>query len=149
MTHEGQARKDLVSYCQTTAYSDNSIELQLIEEFQRSYAAKKAIYWYTRECFIYQMLNRALRLLEADIIVIMGFFIHDLHHQISRMHKEQIHQYNGKPFIVYRGQELSVNDFETMKKSQGGLMSFNNFLSTSKMRDLCLTFAQNALRKRW
>ncbi|CAF5151822.1 unnamed protein product, partial [Rotaria sp. Silwood1] len=37
---------------------------------------------------------------------------------------------------VFRGQGLSMEDFENMKKTKGGLMSFNNFLSTSRNREI-------------
>ncbi|CAF4716928.1 unnamed protein product, partial [Rotaria sp. Silwood2] len=39
-------------------------------------------------------------------------------------------------FQVFRGQGLPVEDFEKIKKTKGGLMSFNNFLSTSRNRDI-------------
>ncbi|CAF5066674.1 unnamed protein product, partial [Rotaria sp. Silwood1] len=39
-------------------------------------------------------------------------------------------------FQVFRGQGLSIEDFEKMKKTTGGLMSFNNFLSTSRNREI-------------
>ena len=62
-------------------YQGNPSELKVVEEFGRDYRPHTAVWWYTRECFTYQMLNRALRCLEGDIIVDMGFFIHDLHRQ--------------------------------------------------------------------
>jgi tetratricopeptide (TPR) repeat protein len=72
----------------------------------------------------------------------MGFFICDLHRHIEKLHKEQFGDHRtGKTFTVYRGQGLSKNDFDKLKKSKGGLMSFNNFLSTSKTRDVALEFA--------
>ena len=107
-------------------------------EFSRRLPSQKAIWWYTRQCFIYQMLNRSLRLLEADIIVNMGFFIHDLHRQIEHLHQNQISQYRGRPFTVYRGQGLSVEHFQKLEKTRGGLISFNSFLSTSKERGVSL-----------
>ena len=110
-------------------------DIKLIDEFKRDYSAEKAIWWYTRECFIYQMLNTALRLLEADIIVNMGFFIHDLHRQIEQLHREQVGQYGGKTFNLYRGQGLSTTDFVKLKNTQGGLLSFNSFVSTTKDRE--------------
>ncbi|CAF4784395.1 unnamed protein product, partial [Rotaria sp. Silwood2] len=39
-------------------------------------------------------------------------------------------------FQVFRGQGLSVEDFEKMQITKGGLMSFNNFLSTSRDREI-------------
>jgi hypothetical protein len=74
----------------------------------------------------------------------MGFFICDLHHQIEQLYQEQLISYGGKSFKVYRGQGLSTVDFQKLAKAKGGLMSFNNFLSTSKDRKVSLSFAQSA-----
>lgn len=96
--------------------------------------------------FLYPMLNRALRLMDVDIMIKMSFFIGDLHRHIEQLHKEQFSgDQTGKVFTVYRGQGLSTADFEQMKKTNGGLMSFNNFLSTSNDRNVPLPFARNAL----
>ena len=144
MEHDRKtAVRDLVKNCQQT-YVGNPTQLALIDEFRRSYQQQRAIWWYTREGFTYQMLNRALRLLEADIIVNMGFFIHDLHQQIQQLHKEQLPGYRGRPFVVYRGQGLSTGDFEKLKRSRGGLMSFNCFVSTSTKKDKPMEFASTA-----
>jgi tetratricopeptide (TPR) repeat protein len=144
MEHDRKtAVQDLVKYCQET-YAGNPAQLALIDEFHRTYQQKRAIWWYTREGFTYQMLNRALRLLEAHIIVNMGFFIHDLHQQIQQLHKEQLGEYGGQPFVVYRGQGLSNGDFEKLKRSRGGLMSFNCFVSTSTEIERSMEFARTA-----
>jgi tetratricopeptide (TPR) repeat protein len=146
MKHELQAIKDLAVYCRKL-YNDNVGQLTIIKEFERDYRPELSIWWYTRECFTYQMLNRALRNLEGDTIINMGFFIHDLHRQIEGLHKKQVSIYHGKPFFVYRGQGLSTADFDKLQKTKGGLMSFNNFLSTSKVREVSLGFAKRASRK--
>jgi tetratricopeptide (TPR) repeat protein len=135
---------DFVRFCQEE-YAEKPSQLKLVNEFGRDYRPHKAIWWYTRECFIHQMLNRALRLLEADIIVNMGFFIHDLHQQIQQLHQEQLKKDSGDFFYVYRGQGLSTGDFEKLKKTQGGLLSFNCFLSTSREKEISLKFVENAI----
>jgi tetratricopeptide (TPR) repeat protein len=144
MEHGEKATKDLAIYCRKL-YPKNKAELNVIEEFERDYSPKSAIEWYTRECFTYNMLNRALRLLEADTIISMGFFIRDLHQQIQQLHQQQVSSYRGKPFTVYRGQVLLKSDFEKLLKTKGGLMSFNNFLSTSTKQEVSLNFAKGAL----
>ncbi|CAF5138233.1 unnamed protein product, partial [Rotaria sp. Silwood1] len=81
------------------------------------------------------MLNRGLRQMDVDIILKMGFFIRHLHQHITELHREQ--QGNMPTnFQVFRRQGLSMEDFEKMKKTKGGLMSFNNFLSTSRNREI-------------
>ncbi|CAF0893341.1 unnamed protein product [Adineta steineri] len=120
-------------------------EFNVIREFRHNYRREQAIWWYTRECFIYQMLNRALPTLDADTLIHMGFFIRDLYQQLHQLHAQQLSNYYGKPFIVYRGQALLKTDFEKLKKRKGGLLSFNNFLSTSTRGDVSLRFAESSI----
>ena len=143
MTHEPDARRAIVNFCRTH-YASNSYQLKIVEEFSRDYRPDKAIWWYTRHCFTYQLLNRALRLLESDIIVDMGFFIHDMHRQLEQLHQQQFADYQGPPLTLYRGQSLSAEDFGKLKKSQGGLLAFNSFLSTSKSRSVSFNFARKS-----
>ncbi|CAF3872443.1 unnamed protein product [Adineta steineri] len=138
-----QAIKNLAVYYRKF-YHDNIAQLNLIDEFQHNYRREQAIWWYTRECFTYEMLNRALRTLDADTIINMGFFVRDLHQQIDQLHQQQVSSYRGKPFIVYRGQGLFKTDFDKLNKTKGGLMSFNNFLSTSYDQDISFLFAESA-----
>ncbi|CAF0861598.1 unnamed protein product [Adineta steineri] len=138
-----KAIQDLVACCREV-FIGNPLELQVINEFEHDYHPKRAIWWYTRECFTYKMLNQALRIMDADIIINMGFFLRDVHQQIQQLHEQQISSYGRKPFLVYRGQGLTKSDFEKLQKTKGGLMSFNNFLSTSTDDKVSLSFAQNA-----
>ena len=98
--------------------------------------------------FLYPMLNRALRTMEVDIIIKMGFFIGDLHRQIEQLHSEQFNGHHSKTtFTVYRGQGLPKAAFEQMTKTKGGLMAFNCFLSTSKKRDVSLGFRSSCCQQ--
>ena len=145
ITFEPKHFKEFIDYCRD-AFVENEGELKIVNKLKQDYRNETPIWWYTYECFLYPMLNRALRMSDVDIIIKMGFFIGDLHRQIEKLHKEQFggHQVS-EIFTVYRGQGLSKADFEKMKETKGGLMSFNNFLSTSKVRDTSLRFARNTL----
>ncbi|CAF2637007.1 unnamed protein product [Rotaria sp. Silwood2] len=144
MEHGQKAVQDLVTFCQEQ-YHDNKKELKLIQEIGRTYEPSTAIWWYTRQCFAYKMLNRALRTLDGDIIIRMGFFLCDIHRQLEQLHSKQVSQYHRKSFPVFRGQGLPKEDLEKITKSKGGLISFNNFLSTSTDREISLGFAKDAL----
>ena len=142
MEHSEDELEQMVSYCQVR-YGSNQRTRELIDEFRRDYCTGKVIWWYTRDTFIFDMVNRALRILEADIIVNMGFYIHDLHRRIEHLHACQLTEYGGGSFALYRGQGLSITDFERLKSNQGGLMSFNGFLSTSDDQEVSLVFAES------
>ncbi|CAF0825920.1 unnamed protein product [Adineta steineri] len=141
---ENKYFKEFITYCRD-AFIENQYELDNVTKLERDYHEQTPIWWYTCQYFLYSMLNQALRLVDVDIIIRMGFFINDLHRDTQRLHPEQFddHQ-SGKTFTVYRGQCLSKEDFTKMTKTKGGLLSFNNFLSTSSNRDVSLFFAPQA-----
>ncbi|CAF0950346.1 unnamed protein product [Adineta steineri] len=141
---EAEHIKEFITYCRK-AFVENEYDLQNIEKLERDYHDQTSIWWYTYQYFLYSMLNQALRSMDVDIIVRMGFFIKDLHRDIQRLHSEQFDdQQSGTTFTLYRGQGLSKKDFIEMTKTKGGLLSFNNFLSTSRNRDVSLCFAPQA-----
>ena len=82
--------------------------------------------------------------MEIDTIVNIGFFLQDLHKSITTAHNEQIsEEWYLDPFTVYRGQALSKTHLDQMKAAQGGLLSFNCFLSTSTTKDVSDMFSQS------
>lgn len=145
-THDDHCKsiKELVAYCRAQ-YDGYPADLEKIAQFEREYQLRTPIYWYTCPWFLYSMLNRALRHLEVDTILKMGFFIRDLHRNIEQLHSEQTGEDRGRYSTVYRGQGLSNVDFEKLMQTKGGLMSFNNFLSTSTDHEVSLAFAESNL----
>ncbi|CAF3702177.1 unnamed protein product [Adineta steineri] len=137
MKHNSQNIKDFITYCR----QNNSGSPKNIDKFEKEYQAQSAIWWYTHPSFIYSMLNDGLRTLDADIIITMGFFLRDAHEQIQQLYEHQVSTYERKSFVVYRGQGLLKSDFEKLQKTQGGLISFNNFLSTSKDKEVSIGYA--------
>ncbi|CAF1182076.1 unnamed protein product [Rotaria sordida] len=146
MKHGEQAKKDFIQFWRNE-YKNNKAKAKYIAEFELQYSPESSIWWYSRECFLYEMLNWSLRTLDGETIIKMGFFLADLHRQIDSLHKQQVSLYHGKIFEVFRGQGLSTVDFDKLKKNKGGLISFNNFLSTSTDEAASLAFAESAIEK--
>ena len=142
---EQQHIDEFLTYCQEQ-FVDNSTELKNVEKLRKEYRHNQPIWWYTYDCFLYSMLNKALRVMDADLIIKMGFFLRNLHQHIAALHAEQYGgQNSSNSFIVYRGQGLSPTDFDQLMATQGGLLSFNSFLSTSKDRNVAFDFAQRMM----
>ncbi|CAF2088799.1 unnamed protein product [Rotaria magnacalcarata] len=138
--HDDNDKKHFVNFCRIY-YVKNNKEFQKLDEFERDYKHLSPIWWYSREYFIFAILNEALRNQDINIILKMGFFLRDLHCQIEQLHSKADYH---KPFTVYRGQGVSQVEFEKLQKSQGGLLSFNNFLSTSTAYQVSFLFAEAA-----
>jgi hypothetical protein len=88
------------------------------------------------------MLNHTLRMMDVNTIIKIELFIGDLHRHIKTLHNEQFgNHYIVTIFTVDRGQGLLSADFNRGRNAKGDLLSFNNFLSTSKDRTVSLYFA--------
>ncbi|CAF1044358.1 unnamed protein product [Adineta ricciae] len=124
--------KEYCNYC-CDIYADKPQTLISIRQFEYEYNKKSPVWCYSYYDFLYPMLNRSLRVMDGDIIRQMGFFITDLHRNIEQLHKEQYAaNSSNESFTVYRGQALSKPKFDQLIKAKRGLISFNNFLSTSR-----------------
>jgi tetratricopeptide (TPR) repeat protein len=119
-------------------YKDKPKQIAKINELERQYASKGAVWWYTTEPFLYSTLNDALRTYDIDNMCAMGVFIRDLHRNIVELRKSMKQTDLLK---LYRGQVIPMVDFLKIKTNIGGLLSINNFLSTSSNADVALMFA--------
>ena len=137
---------DVLIRCKTTAidklnliqrckehYKDDQTELDIIDEFNRQYSADKALWWYTRDSFLYRMLNKALRVENIGLLFLFRHVIADIYERLQR------YQYR-KALTVYRGQIMSKNEREKHQKSINKFLSINSFFSTSRDRECALKF---------
>jgi Tfp pilus assembly protein PilF len=146
LEYDKKCVRELVTYCQENE-ATMKVGLQGLQEFQQDYPQKEtAVWWYTKEIFTYHLVNWALRGQEFDTIIRVGFFINDLHRHIAKLHQEQIPTRNTK-FTVYRGQGMTADHFANLRKSEGGLLPFNSFLSTYRNPQIAQGFIGRALDK--
>jgi hypothetical protein len=99
LNYNEKEKKRFIEFCREQ-YDDNARELNIINEFEHDYRDHTPAWWYTRECFMYKMLNKALRTQNIDISWKIGFFIQDLHKQLEHLHSIQ----PNTSRILYRGQ---------------------------------------------
>jgi tetratricopeptide (TPR) repeat protein len=127
---------ELVDLCRQQ-YADNDSQLQTINEFQRNYENWFSIWWYTRDSFVYRLLNKALRQQNIDILFLFRFLIHDIYILLQEQQKD----FDQDIILLYRGQWLHKAEFESLKNSKGQYISMNSFLSTTKNRQLAVIYA--------
>ncbi|CAF2109290.1 unnamed protein product [Rotaria magnacalcarata] len=142
--------KDLIAYCLRNIPKKelgNSEYLNRLDYFQNEYHKRTAVWWYSdKNIFLYSMLNRALRTVDMEAMIKVSFFIRHLHRQLEQLYKERPDEFK-KSFTVYRGQGLLPDDFKNLRNTEGGLLSFDSFLSTSTKREIAEKFVQSALPK--
>ena len=125
-------KKQLIQLCKKE-YRTNNMELILVREFEKDYRSDKALWWYTRNSFLYRMLNKALRVQNIDLLFLFRFVIGDIYQQLKQYQQQS-------PICVYRGQVISTDELNTLRQSIDNLISINSFFSTSTNRQKALSF---------
>jgi hypothetical protein len=138
MPRSEQAKNDMIEQCKQY-YRGNNEELRLIEEFERTYTKSDIIRWYTKQCFIYRLCNKALRTEDIELLYILNYYIHDLCKCLATEYESFKKRQENEPIIkVYHGLKLTKNEIEKFYSNIGSLISTNGFLLTSQNYDLAL-----------
>lgn len=126
-------------------YRGNDKELKLIDEFEKTYTSKDCIQWYTRETFVYKMVNKALRTEDVQQLHIFRFYINDLSMALAQEYKnkEKDESNDEVATMVYRGVRLRMMELEQFQSNEGKLISINGYLSASHLRNIAVMFAIN------
>jgi tetratricopeptide (TPR) repeat protein len=139
------AKQEMITFCRTW-YSDNDLELAKICEFEKDYCSRDAIKWYTRDSFLYRLLNQVLRWGDIDQMYVFQFILSDLNTQLIELHANYLETLIGLDLIpytlnVYRGQLMSIQELDRLRRNVLGFISMNTFLSTSNNRHVALMFS--------
>ncbi|CAF4715083.1 unnamed protein product [Rotaria sp. Silwood1] len=139
------AKTELIEFC-CSNYAENPIELNKIREFEETYCSEQAIKWYTRDTFLFRLVNKVLRQENIDDMYKIRFILSDIHTQLMELHGDYLDlllEKNLYPYCltVYRGQLMSAYEFDQLKQNIGCFISMNSFLSTTTARDLSLIFS--------
>jgi tetratricopeptide (TPR) repeat protein len=110
--------------CCKEEYKNNDTQLALIHEFEREYTSEVALWWYTRNSFLSEMLNKALRIQDMDLLFLFRFVISDIYQHLKQNQCQS-------SVRVYRGQVMAMNELNILRQSTRQLISINSFMSTS------------------
>ena len=129
-------KMNLINFCKQQ-YKNNPNELNIIKEFENDYSSDRSLWWYTRQSFLYRLLNKALRVQNIDLLFLFRFFIRDIGQELE----------NNKcssPIRCLSSQLMSKEEIEILKNSIGEYISMNSFLSTSLNREQARSFFLSA-----
>ena len=136
LSHGDQDKQQMIEFCRQY-YHENPFTLQAIDKFEREYQPSDAIRWYTKQSFIYKILNYALRTEDISLLNVFRYYLRDLR---ASLIQERIPKEAGT-LTLYRGTKLSRHEFDQLKENIGKVLSINGFWSTSRCRTQALTFA--------
>ncbi|CAF3373462.1 unnamed protein product [Rotaria socialis] len=135
------AKDELLEFCRSK-YENEPIEMRKINDFEQNYESKDAAKWYTKDSFLYRLLNTSLRIETIDSIVKMRYYIHDLHNQLAALQLSFIESLNGQMnLILYRGQVMKKNQLNEIQDNIGGFISINSFCSVTQDERVALAFS--------
>ena len=97
--YDADDKDEFLDYC-TECCRNNPASLKVIDECRQDYNKHSPIWWYTRDTFLFRLLNSSLRELKGMNIWKLRFFIKDLHEALVR---EQISNFVSVAKL-YRGQ---------------------------------------------
>ncbi|CAF1429860.1 unnamed protein product [Adineta steineri] len=141
---ENKEKRIMLDMCRRI-YHDNSKEMKLIREFDKDYKSTTAVWWYTRECFLYRLVNKALRQEDIRFLQVYRFFIVDLCNQLEQEHRKRVENDSDdkdKIIDLYRGQQMTKAEKDKLKSNLNSLISTNGFFSTSQNIETAITFAK-------
>ena len=141
MPRSEEAKREMIEQCRQY-YRGNPEELRNIDEFARTYTAQDTIRWYTKQCFIYRLCNKALRTEDIELLYRFRYYIQDLCKHLSTEHGISRSKELDQPILtLYRGLKLTNDELVRFQSNVGSLISTNGFLSTTRDYQLALEFA--------
>ncbi|CAF1567879.1 unnamed protein product [Adineta ricciae] len=118
-------------------YRNNSVQLAQIDDFEKNYRREDAIEWYSRDSFVYRLVNKALRTQNLVILFKFRFIIRDIYEHLKKLYHEQYltRQSNNEQastIKLYRAMKVSSGESYRLRSCKaGGILSINSFVSTS------------------
>lgn len=137
MTPDEYAKEHLISTCEHY-YCNSKHDLKMIEQFRMNFKAEDAIKWYTSNCFLFRLLNKALRTEDVDLLFAFRFYINIL---CNALENEKRKLPSNTTLTVYRGQKMLKAEFDLLRQRIGSFIATNGFVSTSLDADVALMFA--------
>ncbi|UJR12162.1 hypothetical protein I4U23_016339 [Adineta vaga] len=122
-------------------YRDNTKELDKIDQFEKDFQRfdfhpKEIIQWYTKDSFLYRIINQSLRTQNTSELIIFSPYIANLCRAIRSL---QTKVYSIMTF--FRGCTLSRTALDEFNANIGSLLSINSFFSATRQRDFAKGFA--------
>ncbi|CAF4251198.1 unnamed protein product, partial [Rotaria magnacalcarata] len=90
-----------------------------INTFEQTYKSSDAIYWYTKDSFLYRFVNKALRTEDIEALFRLRYFLKDLCKNLKLLFDDnfQTYQESLEAILVYRGLTLPIKVIDQIKQS--------------------------------
>lgn len=113
--------------------------------------ADDAIVWYSKQSFVYRLVNKALRTEDIDVLYRFRVYITDLRTRLAEEHQilreQQSRSIRSSLIRLYRGIKMTREEILQMRDNIGGLISMNGFCSTSRDIEQAIQFAKKGSKQ--
>ena len=143
--HNRQSLDEMLDECEKYITKEKSTSAQeVISRLREKYQSDEALQYYTDDTFLFRLFNRALRTENIDFLFVFRFFLADMYNQLQKLYTKQFltdTTNSGNSLDVFRGQRMTITEFDIIKHSVGRLISINVFLSTTTNYQVACCFA--------
>jgi tetratricopeptide (TPR) repeat protein len=150
-TYNANDMKQMLNYCREHYARDDQQQKSFfeIDEFEKTYTSTDAINWYTRQSFVYKLINTALRTEDIEALYIFRFYISDLCRQLANEQRKFRVKNQKTPILkLYRGCHMTLEELHKLQETTGGMTSINGFVSTSLQQSVAEQFLSHGSRRR-
>ena len=140
MPHTDQSKSEMFEEFRRIHQKDDKI-LNEINELEKIYHSNGAIQLYTQDSFVCRTINQILRLADVNQMFKCGHLLIDMYSHLKKSY-EQIHSpfYYPPSETFYRGQMMTIQEFNSLKENQGNIISMKTFLSTTTSMQIALMY---------
>lgn len=113
-----------------------------INEFEKSYeeyCMEKILNWYTKESFLYRLVNNSLRIAKPDTIYCNRLIVSDLEAAIKEQYHRKSKDFSG---VLYRSAYISEEEWTQLQQNCGKDIEMYGFLSASKKPEVIEFFLE-------
>ena len=135
------ANEEMLTVCRAYYYCNPRV-LENIKEFENNYDQDSCIKWYTRNTFIYQLINKALRTEDIEQLYTFRYYIADLSQQLVKECRKTVAT-KSVDLRLYRGTAISKKEADTLQTNVGQLIATNSYWSTSRDRETALKLCES------
>ncbi len=138
--HDDKAKNEMLDKCRKY-YQGHHRMLLDINNFEKDYYPNKSIEWYTKETFVYKLINKALSTRDIKQLYLFRYFIANLSNQLV----EEFSKIKEIKMNLYRGTIITKQEAKHFEENIGNIFAVNSYWSTARDREYALTFARKLI----
>jgi hypothetical protein len=136
-----ESKKLMISKCRSY-YKGNAKVLKNITDFEVNHKSNEALRWFTKDSFLYRLINKALRTENINTLYHFHFYIVDLSTQLEKEFSKLKKQDPKSIRLFYRGFKTTFEDVKNIERNISSLILTNGYLSATRKRQVAYDYVK-------